>query len=89
MRCAPLSEGVLFGNYNALSFEIGLSERFAFQPEVIYLQKGGKIGWADNDGRGNGSDERKGHFPHSLILSFPHSLKNSPMAGQAMSGRST
>lgn len=42
------TEGVIFGNYNAISFEIGLSERFALQPETTYLQKGGKIGLADN-----------------------------------------
>lgn len=38
-----LEEGVVFGNFNAISFEIGLSPMFAIQPEVNYIQKGGKL----------------------------------------------
>lgn len=38
-----LEDGVVFGNFNAISFEIGLSPMFAIQPEVNYIQKGGKL----------------------------------------------
>jgi Outer membrane protein beta-barrel domain len=34
---------IAIGNYNAISLEIGIAPWFAIQPEVTYLQKGGKI----------------------------------------------
>jgi len=44
-----LNEEVFFGNYNAVSFEIGLSEKFALQPEVNYIQKGGRLDSTKDD----------------------------------------
>lgn len=40
---------LVFGNYNAIYLEIGLSERFAIQPEVNYVQKGGKVSPSGSD----------------------------------------
>lgn len=34
---------VVFGNYSNVYYEIGLSKFFALQPEVNYIQKGGKV----------------------------------------------
>jgi Outer membrane protein beta-barrel domain len=41
---------IAIGNYNAISLEIGLTRWLAIQPEVTYLQKGGKIALPGNEG---------------------------------------
>lgn len=44
-----LEEGLTYGNFNAILFEIGISPLFAIQPEINYLEKGGVIKSADGD----------------------------------------
>lgn len=38
-----VEDGLTYGNFNAISFEIGITRLFAIQPEINYLQKGGVI----------------------------------------------
>lgn len=38
-----VEEGLTYGNFNAILFEIGISPLFAIQPEINYLEKGGVI----------------------------------------------
>lgn len=44
-----LEDGVVFGNINTAFIEIGLSPGFAIQPEVNYIQKGGKLNSIDEN----------------------------------------
>lgn len=44
-----VEEGLTYGNFNAILFEIGISPLFAIQPEINYLAKGGVIRSKDSD----------------------------------------
>ncbi|HOY20901.1 MAG TPA: porin family protein [Haliscomenobacter sp.] len=54
-----LEDGLSYGNFNAILFEIGISPLFAIQPEINYLEKGGIL-------KSKGSDD----FKFSLKLNY-------------------
>ena len=89
-----VTDGVGFGNYNAISFEIGLGTHFAIQPEFNFIQKAGKINFEETDGL---SLKVKMDYIETPILAklrlgtgrFRGYLMAGPSVGYALNGKTT